>query len=156
MKDLSVIKINVGSIVKYSKSSILLLLYCLIQYSLFSQDIVDTVYSIKFPGAAKTHLSKENKRILTGVAKTMKDKANDNLAITSYCITEDPRFNQASWDRAHKIISYLVEKHGVNADRLIYKYGAEGGDCNTIEIIFTKETVTDIPAPHPNLRKIKQ
>ena len=39
---------------------------------------------------------------------------------------------------------------------MIFKYGAEGGDCNTIEVVFTEEKVADIPAPHPGLRKIKQ
>ena len=126
------------------------------QFSLFSQDLADTVYSIKFPGSSKTHLSKENKRILSVIAKTVKDSPNDNLAITSYCVTENQRFNQAKWDRAQKIINYLVKKHGGNADRLIFKYGSEGGDCNTIEILFTKEPVTEILALHPNLRKIKQ
>ena len=112
MKGLSVIKIDMDTIEKYLKPLVQLILYCLIQFSLFSQDLADTVYSIKFPGSAKTHLSKENKRILTGVAKTMKGRPNDNFAITSYCITENQRFNKANWDRAEKIINYLVKKHG--------------------------------------------
>lgn len=156
MKGLSVNNIIVDPIVKYTKPLIQLFLYCPIQFSLFTQDIPDPVYSIKFPGSAKTKLSKQNKLILTDAAKTIKERPNDNFAITSYYITENQRFNQDNWDRAHKIINYLVKKHGVNADRLIFNYGADGGDCNTIEIVFTKETVTDVPAPHPGLRKTKQ
>ena len=54
------------------------------------------------------------------------------------------------------ITSYLVEKEGVSRDRIIFKYGEEGGDCDTVDIRAAndgEEGLNAVPAPHPNLRK---
>jgi hypothetical protein len=49
----------------------------------------------------------------------------------------------------------LVEKEGISADRFIFEYGKEGGDCNTVDIQdgTGREGPTTVPAPHPNLRR---
>jgi hypothetical protein len=126
---------------------------CLINCILFGQDNIGKVYSIKFP-VYKSRLSKEAKTILNDVAKTMKDQPGSHFAVTGYCsATENRRLNQASWDRANKIITYFVEKLGINADRLIFKYGSDSEDCNKIDIVFTDEIPNTDPPPHPNLRK---
>lgn len=156
MRRLSMVTINKKITVKNSKIPILLFVFYLVQFSLSGQDLPDTVYSIKFSGRTKTDISKESKQILAGVAKTMKNRSNDNCEITSYCTSRNQRYNQASWDRALKIINYLVKKQKIDPNRFIFKSGIEGGDCNIIEIVMTKENLNEIPAPHPNLRKIKQ
>jgi hypothetical protein len=33
----------------------------------------------------------------------------------------------------------LVEKEGISADRFIFSYGQEGGDCNTVDLRGTNE-----------------
>jgi len=60
-----------------------------------------------------------------------------------------------SWDRVNAIINYLVDKEGIGADRFVFKYGQEGGDCNTVDLQdgTGDEGPTTVPAPHPNLRR---
>jgi hypothetical protein len=61
-----------------------------------------------------------------------------------------------SWDHVNAIITYLIEKEGISPDRLIFKYGEEGGDCNTVDLRAAGEGEdgpNTVPAPHPNLRR---
>ncbi len=63
------------------------------------------------------------------------------------------------------MINCLVEKEGISADRFIFKYGQEGGDCNTVDLRdgTQEEGPTTpppppfffffVPAPHPGLRR---
>ena len=54
------------------------------------------------------------------------------------------------------VINYLVEKQGISSDRLIFKYGEVGGDCNTVDLRaadVNDEGPNTVPAPHPNLRR---
>ena len=54
------------------------------------------------------------------------------------------------------VINYLVEKQGISSDRLIFKYGEVGGDCNTVDLRSADagdEGPNTVPAPHPNLRR---
>jgi len=56
------------------------------------------------------------------------------------------------------VINYLVEKEGLSADRFIFQYGQEGGDCDTVDLRAAaegEEGPNTVPAPHPNLRKNK-
>jgi hypothetical protein len=54
------------------------------------------------------------------------------------------------------VITYLVEKEGISADRFIFNYGQEGGDCDTVDLRGAgegEEGPTTVAPPHPNLRK---
>ena len=56
----------------------------------------------------------------------------------------------------NKVITYLVEEQGISADRFIFKYGEEGGDCNTVDLrgaSADEDGPTQVAPPHPNLRK---
>ena len=71
-----------------------------------------------------------------------------------YCASSKSE-QQLSWDRVNAVINYLVEKEGISADRFIFKYGQEGGDCNTVDLRdgTQEEGPNTVPAPHPNLRR---
>jgi hypothetical protein len=49
----------------------------------------------------------------------------------------------------------MVEKEGISADRFVFNYGQEGGDCNTVDLRGATDAdqgPNNVPAPHPNLR----
>jgi hypothetical protein len=52
-----------------------------------------------------------------------------------------------------KIVTYLVEKQNINADRFIIIYDEIADDCNTIFVTITDEEPTTPPPLHPNLRR---
>ena len=100
-------------------------------------------------------LSDDAKRLLAVAADRMRNAPGCKVVITGYCASNKLE-QQRSWDRVNAIITYLIEKEGVNSDRLIFKYGEEGGDCNTVDIRSAnegEEGPNTVPAPHPNLRK---
>ena len=85
----------------------------------------------------------------------MRNSPGCNVVVTGYCAGNKVE-QQRSWDRVNAIINYLIEKEGVSGDRLIFKYGEEGGDCDTVDIRGAnagEEGPNTVPAPHPNLRK---
>ena len=139
---------------KYLRLFLLITGCCLIHCVLFGQYDINKIYQVKFSGF-KTHLSKEAKATLNDVAETLRNQPNIHYAISSCPGTENQRFNQVTWDRVNKIVIHLVEKLGINADRLVFKYD-EGKDCNTINITFTEDSITTDPPPHPSLRKKNQ
>jgi OOP family OmpA-OmpF porin len=62
---------------------------------------------------------------------------------------------QLSWDRVSGIIRFLVERQGISNTRIIFEYGTKG-DQSTVDLTGTTEEGTNtVPAPHPNLKKIK-
>lgn len=100
-------------------------------------------------------LSDDAKRLLAVVADRMRNSPGCNVVVTGYCAGNKAE-QQRSWDRVNAIINYLIEKEGVSGDRLIFKYGEEGGDCDTVDIRGAnegEEGPNTVPAPHPNLRK---
>jgi outer membrane protein OmpA-like peptidoglycan-associated protein len=100
-------------------------------------------------------LSDDAKRLLAVVADRMRNSPGCNVVVTGYCAGNKVE-QQRSWDRVNAIINYLIEKEGVSGDRLIFKYGEEGGDCDTVDIRPAnegEEGPNTVPAPHPNLRK---
>ncbi len=109
--------------------------------------------SISFKGKTVT-LSKDAKALLASVAQKIKDNADCKVAVVGYCASSKAE-QQLSWDRVNAIINYLVDKEGVSADRFVFKYGQEGGDCNTVDLMdgTGDEGPTTVPAPHPNLRR---
>ena len=109
--------------------------------------------SISFKGKTVT-LSNDAKALLAGVAQKIKDNSNCKVAVVGYCASSKSE-QQLSWDRVNAIINYLVDKEGISADRFVFKYGQEGGDCNTVDLMdgTGDEGPTTVPAPHPNLRR---
>ncbi|TAL46615.1 MAG: hypothetical protein EPN92_05865 [Chitinophagaceae bacterium] len=100
-------------------------------------------------------LSDDAKRLLAITADRMRNNPNCKVVVTSYCASNKLE-QQRGWDRVNAVINYLVEKEGVSQDRLIFKYGEEGGDCDTVDIRPAnegEEGPNTVPAPHPNLRK---
>jgi hypothetical protein len=136
---------------RYPQFFVFIIASCFIQ-CVFGQDSIGKVYSIKFSGY-KSNLSKEAKAILNEVAKKMKDQPGCRFALTSYCVTENRRMNQANWDRPNNIINYLVTKHGIDSDRFIFNYGSDDSDCNRVDLKFTEQRLSTDAPPHPNLRK---
>ncbi len=109
--------------------------------------------SITFKGKSVT-LSNDAKALLASVAQTIKNNADCKVAVVGYCASSKAE-QQLSWDRVNAIINYLVDKEGISADRFVFKYGQEGGDCNTVDLQdgTGDEGPTTVPAPHPNLRR---
>lgn len=101
-------------------------------------------------------LSAEAQAMLASTADRLKNNPICKLFITGYAQSTKAD-QQLSWDRVNAIITFLVEKQGIAAERLINKYGQTGdGDINTIDFSATSENISGpnlVPAPHPNLRK---
>lgn len=100
-------------------------------------------------------LSNDAERLLAIVADRMRNNPDCKVVVAGYCASNKVE-QQRSWDRVNAIINYLVEKEGVSADRFIFKYGEEGGDCDTVDIRPAgegEEGPNTVPAPHPNLRR---
>jgi outer membrane protein OmpA-like peptidoglycan-associated protein len=99
-------------------------------------------------------LSNDAKALLATAAQKIKDNPNCKIAVIGYCSSSKAE-QQLSWDRVNAVISYLVDKEGINQDRFIFKYGEMGGDCNTVDLRdgTGEEGPTTVPAPHPNLRR---
>lgn len=109
--------------------------------------------SITFSGRSVT-LSNDARALLASVAQKIRDNAACKIAVMGYCSSSKSE-QQLSWDRVNSVINYLIEKEGIGADRFIFKYGQEGGDCNTVDLRdgTNEEGPTTVPAPHPNLRR---
>lgn len=61
---------------------------------------------------------------------------------------------QLSWERVDGIIEHMSEVHGIDRNRFIFKYGAEG-DARTVTYrpaTEGEEGPSSQPRPHPNLR----
>lgn len=100
-------------------------------------------------------LSEDARRLLAITADRMRNGSECKVVVTGYCASNKVE-QQRSWDRVEAIINYLVEKEGVNRDRLIFKYGEAGGDCETVDLRTAgegEEGPNTVPAPHPNLRR---
>jgi outer membrane protein OmpA-like peptidoglycan-associated protein len=110
--------------------------------------------SISFK-AGSTKLSDDAKAVLATVAARMKNYPECKVVVIGYCAS-DKKAQQLSWDHVNAVITYLVEKEGISADRFIFNYGQEGGDCNTVDLRGAaegEEGPNTVAPPHPNLRK---
>jgi len=100
-------------------------------------------------------LSEDNKAVLATVAAKLRNAPECKVVVIGYC-SSSKKEQQLSWDHVNKVITHLVEKEGLSADRFIFQYGQEGGDCDTVDVRGAaegEEGPTTVPAPHPNLRK---
>ena len=125
----------------------------LMQYGIRGRCNVGDLPSITFKGRSVS-LNNDAKALLAGAAQRIRDNSECKIAVVGYCASNKAE-QQVSWDRVNAVINYLVEKEGVSADRFIFKYGQEGGDCNTVDLRdgSREEGPTTVPAPHPNLRR---
>lgn len=100
-------------------------------------------------------LTDDAKAVLATVASRMRNNPECKVVVVGYC-SSNKKEQQLSWDHVNKVISYLVEEQGVSADRFIFNYGNEGGDCNTVDLRGANEGEdgpNQVAPPHPNLRK---
>ncbi len=93
--------------------------------------------------------------VLATVGARMRNNPECRVVVTGYC-SSNKKEQQLSWDHVNAVINHLVEKEGISADRFIFNYASEGGDCNTVDLRAAnegEEGPNTVPAPHPNLRK---
>jgi outer membrane protein OmpA-like peptidoglycan-associated protein len=100
-------------------------------------------------------LSEDNKAVLATVAAKLRNAPECKVVVIGYC-SSSKKEQQLSWDHVNKVITHLVEKEGLSADRFIFQYGQEGGDCDTVDLrgaAAGEEGPNTVAPPHPNLRK---
>ncbi|MFM2337404.1 MAG: hypothetical protein RL115_597 [Bacteroidota bacterium] len=100
-------------------------------------------------------LNKDAEAVLATVAAKLRNNPGCRVVVIGYCAS-NKKEQQLSWDHVNKVINFLVDKEGINADRFIFNYGQPDGDCNTVDIRAAGDSENGpntIEAPHPNLRK---
>ena len=100
------------------------------------------------------NLSDDNKAVLATVASRLRNNPECKIVVVGYC-SSSKKEQQLSWDHVNKVITHLVEKEGVSADRFIFNYGQEGGDCDTVDLRGANEGEdgpNTVAPPHPPLR----
>ena len=107
--------------------------------------------------AGSNKLNDDAKAVLATVASAMRNNPGCKVVVVGYC-SSNKREQQLSWDHVNAVINHLVDKEGISQDRLIFNYGQEGGDCNTVDLRAATEGEEGVPntvppPPHPNLRK---
>jgi len=105
--------------------------------------------------ANSNKLSDDAKAVLSTVASRMRNNPGCKVVVIGYC-SSNKKEQQLSWDHVNAVINYMVDSEGISADRFIFNYGQEGGDCNTVDIRAAAEGEdgpTTVEPPHPNLRK---
>ena len=103
-------------------------------------------------------LSNDAKSILASAASRIRTNPECKVVVVGYCASTKQQ-QQRSWDRVNAVINYLVEQQGISQDRLIFLFGQEGGDCNTVDLRAAaageESLPSTVPAPHPNLKRTK-
>jgi outer membrane protein OmpA-like peptidoglycan-associated protein len=105
--------------------------------------------------AGSNKLDADAQAVLQNVAQRMRNNPECKVVVIGYC-SSNKKEQQLSWDHVNTVINHLVEKEGISADRFIFNYGNEGGDCNTVDLRAAgmgEEGPNSVPAPHPALRK---
>ncbi len=105
--------------------------------------------------AGRNELNNDAKAVLATAASRIRTNPDCKVVVIGYC-SSDKKQQQLSWDHVNTVITYLVEKEGISANRFIFNYGQEGGDCNTVDLRAAnegEEGPNTVPAPHPNLHK---
>ena len=137
---------------KYFKSVMLIFLLPVLAQA---QDArADQMPSISFVGGS-VKLNNSAKALLQSAAERIKGNPESKIIVKGYC-GSSKREVQLSWDRVNNVINYLIEKEGINYERLIFQYGEDAGDCNTVDLKTAGPGVEGphtVPAPHPNLRR---
>jgi outer membrane protein OmpA-like peptidoglycan-associated protein len=100
-------------------------------------------------------LSSDAQAVLSTVAAKLRNNPGCKVVVIGYC-SSNKKEQQLSWDHVNSVINYMVDKEGISADRFIFNYGQEGGDCNTVDLRTASEGEDGpnrVEPPHPNLRK---
>lgn len=105
--------------------------------------------------ANSNKLNDDAKAVLSTVAAKMRDNPGCKVVVVGYC-SSNKKEQQLSWDHVNAVINHMVDKEGISADRFIFNYMQEGGDCNTVDLRAAGEGEDGpnrVEPPHPNLRK---
>jgi outer membrane protein OmpA-like peptidoglycan-associated protein len=117
-------------------------------------ELMGALPSIAFK-AGNNKLSDDAKAALATVAAKLRNNPGCKVVVIGYC-SSNKKEQQLSWDHVNAVINYMVDKEGISADRFIFNYGQEGGDCNTVDLrpaAEGEEGPNTVAPPHPNLRK---
>ena len=110
--------------------------------------------SVAFKGGSNK-LDDDAKAALATVAARLRNNPGCKVVVIGYC-SSNKKEQQLSWDHVNSVINYMVDKEGISADRFIFNYGQDGGDCNTVDLRAAAEGEdgpNTVEPPHPNLRK---
>jgi OmpA-OmpF porin, OOP family len=91
---------------------------------------------------------------LTGLASAMRANPNCKVVVIG-CGNGSKVEQQRSWDRVNSVINYMVDKQSIDRERFIFQYGTSC-DANSVEYRSAaqgEEGPSNLPPPHPNLRK---
>lgn len=109
--------------------------------------------SVSFKSGSN-NLSDDAKAVLATVAARLRNSPECKVVVIGYG-SSNKKEQQLSWDHVNKVITHLVEKEGLSADRFIFKYG-EDGPNDTVDLRGAstgEEGPNTVAPPHPNLRK---
>lgn len=93
--------------------------------------------SISFIGNS-TRLTKTHEKVLQNAAKSIRNNPECQFSVIGYC-SYSKYLVQRGALRVDAIIKYLVEKQGISRERFIPMYGAEDGDCPTVDLRVAEE-----------------
>ncbi len=117
-------------------------------------ELMGSLPSVAFK-AGTNKLSDDAKAVLSTVAAKLRNNPGCKVVVIGYC-SSNKKEQQLSWDHVNTVINYMVDSEGISADRFIFNYGQEGGDCNTVDLRVAadgEDGPNRVEPPHPNLRK---
>jgi outer membrane protein OmpA-like peptidoglycan-associated protein len=117
-------------------------------------ETIGSLPSVAFK-AGSNKLSNDAKALLATVAAKLRNNPGCKIVVIGYC-SSNKREQQLSWDHVNTVINHMVDNEGISADRFIFNYGQEGGDCNTVDMRVAadgEDGPNRVEPPHPNLRK---
>ena len=117
-------------------------------------ELVGSLPSIAFK-VGSNKLDDDAKAALATVAGRLRNNPGCKVVVIGYC-SSNKKEQQLSWDHVNAVINHMVDKEGISADRFIFNYGQEGGDCNTVDLRAAadgEDGPNNVEPPHPNLRK---
>ena len=119
-------------------------------------ELMGSLPSVAFK-AGTTKLDDDAKAVLATVASRLRNNPGCKVVVIGYC-SSNKKEQQLSWDHVNAVINHMIDKEGISADRFIFNYGQEGGDCNTVDLRAAadgEDGPNAVEPPHPNLRKNK-
>lgn len=103
-------------------------------------------------------LNAKSMQMLDTVLKIAKRNPTCKLKVMGYGASSYKE-QSASWDRVYSVVKYLTKK-GYKKDHIIFEYGMQGSDPNTVDLMGSTEdgpAMVPVPLPcmskHPSVRK---